>query len=43
MRRPSFGRQPVVVGGGIVGVVRSVQGDRGCGGVGAVQQLGGAA
>jgi hypothetical protein len=26
-----------------IGVVRSVQGDRGCGGMGAVQQFGGAA
>jgi hypothetical protein len=32
-----------VVGGRTIGVVRSVQADRGCGGVGAVQQLGGAA
>jgi hypothetical protein len=32
-----------VVGGRTIGVVRSVQGDRGCGGVGAVQHLGGAA
>ena len=43
MRRLRFGRQLLVVGSRTIGVVRPVQGDRGCGGVGAVQQLGGAA
>jgi hypothetical protein len=42
-QRGTSGRQLLVVGGRTIGVVRSVQGDRGCGGMGAVQQFGGAA
>jgi hypothetical protein len=37
MRRPSLGRQLLVVGGRTISVVRSIQEDRGCDGVGAVQ------